>query len=86
MHLKLSGALERVAGFALGTFTNCDEKDADYGPLDVLTELIGATGKPAVHGLPIGHGVVNQPVVHGARVRVDTRTKTLEHLEPLVSP
>ena len=86
MHLKLGGVLEQLAGFALGDFTGCDEKDAAYGPLDVLGELIAQTGKPCVHGLPIGHGAVNQPVVLGARVRLDTANNQLQHLEGLVAP
>lgn len=83
MHLKLSGVLERVKGFALGELTGCEEKGANYGPLDVLSELIAPLGKPCVFGLPIGHGEVNEPVVLGARVRLDTATRTLESLEGL---
>jgi muramoyltetrapeptide carboxypeptidase len=84
MHLKLAGLLDRVAGFALGDFTGCDEKDATYGPLEVLDELARAEGKPCVRGLPIGHGDVNHPVVLGARVRLDATRARLEFLEPLV--
>jgi muramoyltetrapeptide carboxypeptidase len=85
MHLKLSGALARLAGFALGDFTGCDEKEAAYGPVDVVSELIAATGKPCVLGLPIGHGAVNQPVPLGAQVRLQTATSRLEFLEGLVA-
>lgn len=84
MHLKLSGAFERIAGFALGEFTGCDEKEAAYGPVDVLGELIVATKKPCVLGLPVGHGAVNQPVPLGARVRIDTASAKLSFLEGLV--
>jgi muramoyltetrapeptide carboxypeptidase len=84
MHLQLSGAFDRIAGFALGDFTGCDEKGADYGPLDVLGELIAATKKPAVLGLAIGHGPVNLPVPLGARVRIDAGSASLTFLEGLV--
>ncbi len=84
MHLKLSGAFDRIAGFALGDFTGCEEKGADYGPLDVLCELIEATRKPAVLGLPIGHGPVNMPVPLGARVRIEAASARLTFLEGLV--
>ena len=85
MHLVLSRSLERVAGFALGEFTGCDDKDAPYGSVDVLAELIAKTGKPCVYGFPIGHGAVNQPVALGVPVRLDTATRRLEFLEGLVT-
>ena len=84
-HLKLAGALERVAGFALGEFTECVEKDADYTALEVVLEILSATKKPIVYGLPIGHGAVNQPVVHGGVVRIDPPAHQLNFVEPLVS-
>lgn len=84
-HLQLAGVLDRIAGIALGDLTGCDEKDGSVTGLEVLSELIRATGKPALHGLPIGHGKVNQPVVLGARVRLDTAAARLEFLEPLVT-
>jgi muramoyltetrapeptide carboxypeptidase len=83
-HLKLAGQLDRVAGFALGDFTGCDEKDASYGAAAVLDELVKAEGKPCVRGLNIGHSDVNQPVVLGAQVRLDAGAGRLEFLEPLV--
>ncbi len=86
MHLRLAGITTQVAGFALGEFTGCEEKDAPYSAADVLSELIAQTGKPCVFGLPIGHGAVNQPVPLGARVRLDTAGRRLEFLEGLVTP
>lgn len=86
MHLRLAGITTQVAGFALGEFTGCEEKDAPYTAIDVLGELIAQTGKPCVFGLPIGHGTVNQPVPLGARVRLDTAGRRLEFLEGLVTP
>ncbi len=85
MHLKLAGVLDRVAGFALGDFTLCEEKDADYTAFEVLDELVRAEGKPCVRGFPIGHANVNVPVVLGAQVRLDGASRTLEALEPLVT-
>jgi muramoyltetrapeptide carboxypeptidase len=85
MHLKLAGLLDRVAGVALGDFTGCEEKGADYGPFDVLDELARALGKPCLRGLPIGHEDLNLPVVLGAQVRLDATQRRLEFLEPLVS-
>jgi muramoyltetrapeptide carboxypeptidase len=83
-HLKLAGLLDAIAGFALGQWTGCDEKDSGYTALDVVLERVAKTGKPFAHSLPIGHGAANQPVALGARVRI--AQGRLEFLEPLVAP
>ncbi|MBE2252342.1 MAG: LD-carboxypeptidase [Myxococcus sp.] len=82
-HLALSGALDGVVGVALGEFTDCEEKDAAFSSAEVLHELVGSLGVPVLAGLPIGHGAVNQPVVLGARVRLDARARQLEFPEGL---
>lgn len=81
--LALSGALARVAGVVFGDFTGCDEKGADYGPLDVLQDLARALGRPCAGGFPVGHGAVNHPWVHGGRVRLDAGAVRLDFLESL---
>ncbi|MDX2008784.1 MAG: LD-carboxypeptidase [Myxococcaceae bacterium] len=82
-HLVLSGALAGVAGVVLGEFTDCEEKDAAFSSAEVLRELTGALDVPVLEGLPVGHGAINQPVVLGARVRLDANAKRLEPLEGL---
>ncbi len=77
-HLKLAGQLHGVAGIVFGEFTGCEEKDAPYTSGDVLDELAAELGVPCAAGFDIGHGVVNQPVMLGAEVRLDATAKTLE--------
>ena len=84
-HLDLAGVLRQVRGVAFGSFTGCEEKDADYGAADVLRELAAATGLPCVAGLPIGHGAANEPVPLGARVRLDAGARSLSFLEAAVT-
>jgi len=84
-HLELAGVFKQVRGIALGTFTNCEEKDADYGAADVLRELAVATGLPCAAGFPIGHGALNEPVPLGARVRLDATARSLAFLEAAVT-
>lgn len=84
-HLELAGVLRQVRGIALGSFTNCEEKDADYGGADVLRELARAAGLPCAAGFPIGHGAANEPVPLGARVRLDAGARTLTFLEAAVA-
>jgi muramoyltetrapeptide carboxypeptidase len=85
-HLELAGVLRRVRGIALGSFTHCEEKDADYRAADVLRELAVATGVPCAAGFPVGHGAANEPVPLGARVRLDATARSLTFLEAAVTP
>lgn len=77
VHLKLAGALEGVAGVVFGEFTGCDEKDAGYTASDVMHEFARALGVPCAAGFTIGHGEVNEPVILGARVRLDAGALTV---------
>jgi len=84
-HLQLAGVFERVRGIALGSFTACEERGADYTSDEVLRELATSTGLPCAAGLPIGHGDVNEPVPLGVRVRLDADAARLTFLEAAVS-
>lgn len=80
-HLALAGVFRRVRGIVLGTFTGCEERDADYSSGDVLRDLAVATGLPCAAGFPIGHGDRNEPVPLGVRVRLDAGARSLSFLE-----
>jgi muramoyltetrapeptide carboxypeptidase len=84
-HLTLAGVFRQVRGIVLGTFTGCEEKDADYSSAEVLRDLARATGLPCVAGFPIGHGERNQPVPLGIRVRLDAGDLSLAFLEGAAS-
>lgn len=81
-HLRLAGVFEEVSGIALGDFTECEEKGADYTSRDLLRELAQRTNVPTVAGFLVGHGEVNEPIPLGARVRLDTASRSLTFLEP----
>lgn len=84
-HLELAGVFHQVRGIALGSFTNCEEQDADYSAAELLRELAAATGLPCAAGFPIGHGTANEPVPLGARVRLDAGARSLTFLEAAVA-
>jgi muramoyltetrapeptide carboxypeptidase len=84
-HLELAGVFRKVRGIVLGSFTHCEEREANYSSQDVLRELAVATGLPCAAGFPIGHGDVNEPVPLGVRVRLDATTAQLTFLESAVS-
>jgi muramoyltetrapeptide carboxypeptidase len=83
--LRLAGVFSQVSGIALGSFTHCEERDADYTSQELLRELAVATGLPCAAGFPIGHGDINEPVPLGVRVRLDAQTGQLTFLESAVS-
>jgi muramoyltetrapeptide carboxypeptidase len=81
-HLRRAGALDRVAGIAVGQFTDC----ADEWPVsivDVLTERLGDLGVPVLGGLPIGHGAGQLTVPVGVPAVLDAGAGTLR-VEPAV--
>jgi len=83
-HLRLAGAFEGVKGIALGNFTECEDRHADYASTEVIADLVRDLGLPCAADFPIGHGALNQPVPLGAQVRLDATRGTLEFLEPAV--
>jgi len=62
--LRLAGALEGVAGVAVGQLTSCD--DAVLRGAEVVRELVAELGVPAVEGIPAGHEDANYAVPLGA--------------------
>jgi muramoyltetrapeptide carboxypeptidase len=86
-HLIRAGKLEGVAGFVFGTPVNLQYQTLPQGPEstlsieELLDELIGPLGIPAIANVPCGHGKHLATLPLGARVRVDGDAKTLEVLE-----
>ncbi|RLP85026.1 LD-carboxypeptidase [Micromonospora sp. BL4] len=75
-HLRRAGALDGLAGVAVGQFTDCAD-GWDTTIVDVLGERLGALGVPVLGGLPIGHGPGQLTVPVGTRAILDTGTATL---------
>ncbi|MET8093747.1 LD-carboxypeptidase [Micromonospora sp. NPDC005220] len=75
-HLRRAGALDGLAGVAVGQFTDCGD-GWDTTIVDVLTELLGDLGVPVLGGLPIGHGPNQLTVPVGTEATLDTTTATL---------
>ena len=83
LQLERSGALDGVAGLALGRFTQPPEGD-EHPVLDVLAELAARLGVPAVADLPFGHLDHNCTLPVGARALLDASRATLSITEPAV--
>ena len=64
--LRLAGALDGVAGVALGAFTDCDEPGISGA--ETMRRLTAELGVPAVEGLPAGHQADNRALPLGSVV------------------
>lgn len=80
--LRLSGALDHVAGIAFGQFTeSTDPIDAELCPLDeVLRDIADVADVPAVVGIPLGHIGDQWTIPLGARAELDADAHTLHVL------
>jgi muramoyltetrapeptide carboxypeptidase len=83
--LRLAGALDGVAGIAIGQFTGCDDEGGGAALDALLRERLGAADVPIVAGLPFGHVDVNWTLPLGARARLDADAGTLAVIEAAVS-
>lgn len=82
LQLRLSGALQRCAGLAFGSFTNTGEsKNRDLGgtrPLnDVLREAARSAGVPALCNVPVGHIDDQWSLPLGMEAELDADARTL---------
>ncbi|MFG1674748.1 LD-carboxypeptidase [Micromonospora sp. NPDC049282] len=75
-HLRRCGALARLAGVAVGQFTECAD-GWDTTIVDVLTDRLGDLGVPVLGGLPVGHGPDQLTVPVNTRAVLDTTAATL---------
>ncbi|HET6397301.1 MAG TPA: LD-carboxypeptidase [Pseudoxanthomonas sp.] len=83
--LKLTGALDRIAGFIFGHCTECDPGDG-YGSLtiaQILDDYFGPLKIPAYRGAQIGHIRQQFIVPIGGRVEMDADAGTFRLLEPV---
>lgn len=86
--LKLSGALDRVAGVVLGAFMNCGPGDGNYGTLtldEVFDDYLKPLNVPVFSGALFGHIKRKFTLPVGLPVEMDATAGTVRFLEPAVS-
>jgi muramoyltetrapeptide carboxypeptidase len=78
--LRLSGALDRVAGIAFGQFTDIpDEPSNEQRPLaTLLSEVADRCAVPCISGIPFGHIADQWTVPLGAIAELDAYRRTLD--------
>jgi muramoyltetrapeptide carboxypeptidase len=86
-HLRAVGALARLAGVAIGRFTELKRHAADgaFGFDEVLGHYLLPLGVPAILGFPFGHVHEQWTLPLGVRARLDAGRGTLEIIEPAVA-
>ncbi len=86
-HLQQAGLFEKVAGFLLGDFPDCDPPSSG-SPIvpEICAEILGPLGVPIVYGAPVGH--TKRPMLTiplGVRAKLHAKGEgMLEILEPAV--
>jgi muramoyltetrapeptide carboxypeptidase len=85
-HLRTIGAFQRLAGIAVGRFTELVRagRDGALGFDQVLTNYFGPLKIPVAYGFPIGHIDEQWTLPLGVRARLDADAGELELLEPAV--
>ena len=86
-HLRLAGALDRLAGVIVGRFTEMGRRGADgaLGFDQVLATYFEPLGIPVAHGFPIGHVDDQWTMPIGVRARLDAGAGEVDLLEPAVT-
>jgi muramoyltetrapeptide carboxypeptidase len=86
--LKLSGALNKVAGVVLGGFTNCTPGDGNYGTLtldEVFDDYFKPLNVPVYSGALFGHIKRKFTLPVGLPVEMDADAGTVRYLQPAVT-
>jgi muramoyltetrapeptide carboxypeptidase len=86
-HLRMAGLLQRLAGVAVGRFTDLKRamSDGALGFDEVLATYFLPLGIPVAYGFPVGHIDDQWTLPLGVRARLDADAGELDLLEPAVS-
>jgi muramoyltetrapeptide carboxypeptidase len=85
--LRMSGALDGLAGVVVGAFSESpdDEEDGMPSTTEILLDRLDGLGIPVASGFPFGHIPDSWTIPVGGRARLDAAAGTLEILEATVS-
>lgn len=86
-HLRAVGALQRLAGVAIGRFTELARTgpDGSLGFDQVLADYFEPLRIPVAYGFPVGHIEAQWTLPLGVAARLDAGAGELELLEPAVA-
>jgi muramoyltetrapeptide carboxypeptidase len=75
--LRRTGLLKRLAGIAIGQFTNATGAAGTWTAAQAVQDRVGDLGVPVLGGLRIGHGTGQLTVPLGSRATIDADAGTL---------
>jgi muramoyltetrapeptide carboxypeptidase len=86
-HLRAVGAFSRLAGVAIGRFTDLKRttEGGAFGFDELLNQYLVPLGIPVALGLPFGHIDAQWTLPLGVRARFDAGEGTIELVEPAVA-
>lgn len=77
-HLRLSGALSKIAGLIVGQFSDCDEDPLMKQTIaEIIFEAVKEYNYPVCFNFPAGHVDYNLPLVMGTEVEMEVKEKTI---------
>jgi muramoyltetrapeptide carboxypeptidase len=80
---RMSGALSKVRGIALGSFSRCEAPPnvPSFSVEEVLGDRLGDLGIPVVSDLPFGHDGPNAALPVGVKVTLDAEQGILDIMQ-----
>lgn len=73
-NLRLSGVLERISGLVVGQFSDIDDDDSfSGGAYGVIKEAVKNYSYPVYFNFPAGHVDVNEPIMLGAKYKLEVK-------------
>lgn len=84
-NLKLSGALSKLKGIIIGTFSDYQEDPLMYSSVyESIKQIIAPYNIPALFNFPVGHTPDNYPLIHGSSVKlsVHKNNAVVENIHP----
>lgn len=85
MQLLQAGKLDDAKGIILGDFADCKkDSEADFSLEEVFENILKRVDRPIISGLMSGHCKPMLTLPFGARVRMDTKEKSIRVMENTV--
>jgi muramoyltetrapeptide carboxypeptidase len=83
-HLHLAGKLKSLKGLLLGSFQDCEPTQGNYTASDVLRDILTDLKVPILSNFPAGHIQDNWTLPLGARIQIDTDSKSVRFRDAAV--
>ncbi len=82
--LKNAGVFEKVNGMLLGNFSEITKDDPSYELDEVVHQYFSSMNIPVITNFPFGHSIPKATLPIGARVGMNTRTRSIKILQRVV--